>query len=151
MGVVQDWITFELAIRIRYSKGHSNISDQAKKLLKGVRAVLFAGMSILLAIYCSTIIISARKEKNHGLAFGLENNCLVVSTIGYLFLCQVIIMVLLVTWLFIETQRAVNRETKEYGNVMHKLKRERCTYALISTIFGVSYLGRFYLDAELFC
>ena len=34
---------------------------------------------------------------------------------------------------------------------MHELKRERCTYALISTMFGVSYLGRFYLDAELFC
>ena len=103
VGVVQDWITLELAIRIRNSKGHSNISDSTKKRLKVVRSMVFAAITALFAIYCTVVTVSAHKEKNKGLAFGRENNCLVVSTIGYLFLCQVILMTLLVAWLFIET------------------------------------------------
>ena len=53
-------------------------------------------------------------------------------------------MTLLVVWLFVETKRAVNRERKsrQDGKVTHTLMRERCTYATISTFFGLSYIGR---------
>ena len=66
--------------------------------------------------------------------------------LGYLFLSQVILMLLLVTWLFIETQRAVRREIKLFGKVRHTLRRERCTYAVITTFFALSYVGRFLLN-----
>ena len=56
---------------------------------------------------------------------------------------QVILMISLVVWLFVETQRAVNREREaRQGVVTHTLWRERFTYALISAIFGLSYIGR---------
>ena len=54
-------------------------------------------------------------------------------------------MILLVIWLFVETQRAINRERRMRldGKVAHSLTRERCTYAIVSTLFGLSYVGRF--------
>ena len=59
---------------------------------------------------------------------------------------QVITMLLLVVWLFVETQRAVNRERRARGKVMHTMRRERCTYAIISIFFALSYIGRFILN-----
>ena len=60
-------------------------------------------------------------------------------------------MVLLVLWLFIETRGAVNRETsaRQDGKVTHTLRRERCTYAIITTFFGLSYIGRYYVNEYL--
>ena len=55
-------------------------------------------------------------------------------------------MILLVIWLFVETQRAVDREMKHRGIVQHTLRRERCTYTIITLLFGLSYVIRFYLD-----
>ena len=54
----------------------------------------------------------------------------------------------LVIWLFVETKRAVNRErkTRRDGRVTHTLTRERCTYAIISIFFGLSYIGRFVIN-----
>ena len=60
-------------------------------------------------------------------------------------------MLLLVAWLFVETQRAVNREMRLYGKVQHTLRSERCTYAIISFFFALSYIGRFYLDVFVAC
>ena len=61
-------------------------------------------------------------------------------------------MVLLVIWLFIETRRAVNREklARQDGYVTHTLRKERCTYAIITTFFGLSYLGRYVMNEFLF-
>ena len=72
---------------------------------------------------------------------------------GYLCLSQVITMVLLVVWLFVETKRAVDRErrSRQDGKVTHTLVRERCTYAIISTLFGLSYIGRFVLNTYIDC
>ena len=57
-------------------------------------------------------------------------------------------MVSLVVWLFVETRRAVNRErrAREDGQATSTLRRERCTYAIVSTIFGFSYLVRYFID-----
>ena len=57
-------------------------------------------------------------------------------------------MTLLVIWLFVETQKAVNRERQARldGKVTHTLRRERCTYAIISIFFALSYIGRFILN-----
>ena len=60
-------------------------------------------------------------------------------------------MILLVIWLFVETQRAVNREKRSSGKVQHTLWRERCTYAIISFIFALSYLGRYGIDVRMAC
>ena len=61
VGVVQDWITLELAIRIHYSKGYSNISEEAKRKLRVARGVLFAVMALLFAIFCAAVIVSSHK------------------------------------------------------------------------------------------
>ena len=57
-------------------------------------------------------------------------------------------MILLVIWLFVETKRAVIRErrARQDGKVTHNLRRERCTYAIISVVFGLSYIGRFFFN-----
>ena len=62
-------------------------------------------------------------------------------------------MVLLVTWLFIETFRAVSRErrARQDGKVTHSLRRERCTYAIITFFFGLSYIGRFVQNVKAYC
>ena len=62
-------------------------------------------------------------------------------------------MVLLVIWLFIEARGAVNREklARQDGTVTHTLKRERYTYAVITTFFGLSYIGRHFEDVYVEC
>ena len=39
VGVIQDWITLELAVRIRNAKGYSDISEAAKKKLRRTSGV----------------------------------------------------------------------------------------------------------------
>ena len=52
-------------------------------------------------------------------------------------------MVSLVIWLFIETQRAVERERRAKGIVTHTLWQERRTYTTISIFFALSYICRY--------
>ena len=61
-------------------------------------------------------------------------------------------MVSLVIWLFIETRRAVAREilARQDGHVTHTLRKERCIYAIITTFFGLSYLGRYVMNEYIF-
>ena len=141
VGVVQDWITLELAIRIRNAKGKSDVSEKQTRQLRIGRALLFS--FVTLAFVAFNIIIIVRAHQHGGYAFP-NNYCLVYSLLGYLFLCQVILMTLLVIWLFVETQRSIERERQARldGKVTYNLWRERRTYAIISTIFGLSYIGR---------
>ena len=37
-----------------------------------------------------------------------------------------------------------------YGKVQHTLKRERCTYAVITIFFALSYIGRFLLNTRIY-
>ena len=60
-------------------------------------------------------------------------------------------MLLLVVWLYVETQRAVNREMRQAGKVQYNLRKERCTYAIISFFFAISYIGRFVYNVFVDC
>ena len=55
-------------------------------------------------------------------------------------------MLLLVTWLFVVTQRAVKLERQTIGVAGQTLWKERCTYAVITTFFALSYIGRFIIN-----
>ena len=109
VGVVQDWITLELAIRIRLARSHTDVSKTAVKKLRGVFAWLFFILTLALIAWTFAVLVTARKEVNHGSSFD-EHYCLVSDILGYAFLCQVLVMLSLVAWLFIETLRAENRE-----------------------------------------
>ena len=136
-----------MAVRIRNAKGYTDISEAGKKKLRFASGLFFALLILAFAVLSTVIIVSAHKDENRGWAF-MYDECFVVLIIGYLFLSQVIIMILLVVWLFVETKRAVDRErnARQDGKVTHTLMRERCTYATISTFFGLSYIGRFVLN-----
>ena len=55
-------------------------------------------------------------------------------------------MISLVIWLFVETWRVVERERRLTGAVRHTMWKERRRYAIISTVFGLSYIGRFFIN-----
>ena len=84
VGVIQDWITLELAVRIRNAKGYSDISEAAKKKLRRASSVLVATMALSLVIFTVIVIVSARKH--HGYSFN-DNACFMHEIFGYLFLC----------------------------------------------------------------
>ena len=84
MGVIQDWITLELAIRIRNAKGYSDISEAAKKKLRRASGVLVFTVALSLVIFTAIVVVSARKH--HGYSFN-DNACLEHHIFGYCFLC----------------------------------------------------------------
>ena len=116
VGITQDWITFELAIRIRNSKGHTNISPQTKKRLKVAKNILFGLTLLIYVCYVSGLIVSSTFKKNDNMAFH-TNFSTVVDALAWLFLAQAIIMVWLVAWLVYETRKAVKREMRSNGIV----------------------------------
>ena len=147
VGVVQDWVTVELAVRIRVSKSYGDITEaginRLHSIFKIVFAILIAGLTSLII----TVIVSAHQPGNDGSAFS-ENYCQIVDIVGYLFLGQVIVMVLLVIWLFIETLRESPKERRdrEQGYLVRpwpSVRKYLCFYATISFFFALSYIGRF--------
>ena len=76
VGVVQDWITLELAIRIHHAKGYSDISEAAKSKLRYISGVLFATITMVFVALSITVIVSASKHRNSGFAFKF-NMCFV--------------------------------------------------------------------------
>ena len=69
VGVVQDWITLELTIRIRNSKGYIDIEEAVKKKLRFFRRLLFSVITLAFTAYLINIIISATRPENYGYAF----------------------------------------------------------------------------------
>ena len=59
---------------------------------------------------------------------------------GYVFLGQVIVLSLLVIWLFIETQ------CRGFEYAGHSTRKQMGLYAVVSTCFALSYIGRFLLN-----
>ena len=57
VGVVQDWITLELAIRIRNAKGYYDISEAAKKKLGRASCVLIVTITLIFVIFTVAAII----------------------------------------------------------------------------------------------
>ena len=64
MGAVQDWITLELAIRIRNDKSNSDISDAAKRRLRKTSGALFVIITVFFIAFSVTVIVLAHKEGN---------------------------------------------------------------------------------------
>ena len=152
VGFVQNWITLELAIRIQNARDSADISTPVKNKLRTVFAVVLVGLTLGFLAWSSAVLVSASKALDR-VAFD-ESYCQVQVVIGYSFLCQVIVMCLLVAWLFVETYRIKAREknklTAQDGSVTNSLHKERCTYAIISSFFALSYVGRFILNEYIF-
>ena len=85
VGVIQDWITLELAVRIRNAKGYSDISEAAKKKLRKTSGVLIVFFALTFVIFAVITIVSAHKQGNEGYAFN-DDYCSVFDILGYSFL-----------------------------------------------------------------
>ena len=66
VGLVQDWITIELAIRIHNAKGHSDISEAGKRKLRRASAVLFAIVALAFCTFSILVFARAHKDGDHG-------------------------------------------------------------------------------------
>ena len=64
VGIVQDWITFELAVRIHNAKGYSDISEAEKRKLRKASIVLFSIITLTFTAWAITILVLAHKEGN---------------------------------------------------------------------------------------
>ena len=102
MGVVQDWITLELAIRIHNAKGYTDISEAGKRKLRLARLILFTATALVFCAFSIAVAVSSHQPDNYRYAF-FPNGCVLIDIIGFCFLCQVIVMISLVIWLFVET------------------------------------------------
>ena len=67
--MVQDWITLELAVRIRNAKGVSDISEAGKRKLRVIRRVLFAVALLVFLAFSTAVIVTAHRKWNYGYAF----------------------------------------------------------------------------------
>ena len=85
VGVVQDWITLELAIRIRNAKGYSDISEATKKKLRRTSGGLIVIIALSFVTFVVISIVSAHKQGNYGYSF-LDNKFFVFEILGYCFL-----------------------------------------------------------------
>ena len=154
VGLVQDWTTLELAIRIHVSKGVNDISDDGKLRLRAIFKIVYLVILVVLIAFITTVIVSAHLPKNDGWAF-LKNNCQVSGMIGYTFLGQFIVMSLLVTWLYIETLREdpFEKAEREFGDTCRwRAGRKRmCSYLIVSAFFALSYIGRFFFNDYFGC
>ena len=74
MGIIQDWITLELAIRIHISKGEHDISDHGLNRLKAIFKVVLLVLTVGLIAFIITVIVSAHQPDHDGRAF-IENEC----------------------------------------------------------------------------
>ena len=84
--MVQDWITLELAIRIRNSRGYSDISEAAKKKLRRTSGVLIVILALTFVTWTVTVIVSAHEQGHEGYAFP-GKDCFVFEIFGTGFLC----------------------------------------------------------------
>ena len=73
VGIVQDWITFELAVRIHIEKSKHKVTAGEKNRLKTIFKVVWLVLIIALIAFIITVIVSAH-QNYYGLAFG-ENIC----------------------------------------------------------------------------
>ena len=53
---------------------------------------------------------------------------------------------MLVVWLFVETRRLVERDKEANGRALNKFVGQRRTYAIVTTFFALSYLGRCFIN-----
>ena len=85
VGLVQDWITLELAVRIHCVYGSSDISETGKKKLHSARRIFFTIIGLVFAALCVASIVTGIVEKDRGTSF-LDFYCLTYDILGYFFL-----------------------------------------------------------------
>ena len=137
VGIVQDWVTMELALRSRIIRRYGSVPQASIRRLRTIFNIFFLVLILAFIAWIIAVIVSAHQPGNEGYAF-FENFCQAYDLVGYLFLGQVIVMGSLVIWLFIETR-------KEYS-----LRKELCVFATVSAFFALSYIGRC-INNEFFC
>ena len=142
VGMVQDWITFELALGIHYVNGNSVLSDAARAKMRRISQVLFSILAVALLAFAIATIVTAHEEGNHGYAF-YKNICLFEGILGWSFFGQVMVMVLLVIWIFVEIRRFEIREKKIKAEFVTDLWKYKRYFAISALFFGLSYAGRF--------
>ena len=59
MGIIQDWVALELAIRLHVSKGEDDISDQGLNRLKAIFKVVLLVLTVGWIAFLITVIVSA--------------------------------------------------------------------------------------------
>ena len=69
VGITQDWITLELAIRIHYSTGRLDIFQATENKLRSIRLFLFANITIIFCAFSIFEILSAHEYGSNGYAF----------------------------------------------------------------------------------
>ena len=155
VGIVQDWITLELAVRIHISKGMNDITQAGKDRLRAIFRIVFLVLFLALIAWIITVIVSAHISHNDsmifidGFAFG-NNICHVYDLMGYPFIGQAVVMSMLVAWLFIETLRLdpFERLEKEFGDKIRwrEGRKSIYVYLIVSALFGLSYIGRYIVN-----
>ena len=69
VGMVQDWVTVELAVRIHVSKSFGDITEAGIKRLHSIFKIVFAILIVGFTALIITVIVSARQPGNYGIAF----------------------------------------------------------------------------------
>ena len=59
IGLVQDWTTLELAIRIHVSKRTEDISEDGKNRLRKIFKIVYLVIVVILIAIITTVIVSA--------------------------------------------------------------------------------------------
>ena len=69
VGLVQDWVTLELAVRIHGSKGEKDISKAGLSRLRAIFKIVYLVLIVGLLAYTISVIVSAYQPNNDGRAF----------------------------------------------------------------------------------
>ena len=73
VGLVQDWVTLELAIRIHITKAEYKFSPAHRNRLRAIFKIVFAVLLLALIAWTVTVIVYAHQD-DEGYAFN-ENDC----------------------------------------------------------------------------
>ena len=154
MGVVQDWITFELGLRIRsvrfeFENGPNHTAPRLppslKKCLNFGQWAVCVFTVLLFAALSTLMILSAHKDGNNGYAFNY-NYYRIYEILGYMFLSQFLLMTSLTIYLLLEIKSYIKIINSRSGRPQPRLRREMRTIISIFACFALSYTGRFFFN-----
>ena len=104
VGVVQDWITLELAIRIKNTKRNAQLTKKLQKRLKTGQYIVFTLTGLCLVSLSTFVFFTANDENNNGYAFNTHKRRADVA-LGFCQLAQYVVMTSLTIYLMYETRR----------------------------------------------
>ena len=98
IGIVQDWVTVELNIRVNNYNAEFDAPDFAIRKLHAISKIIFLVLIVSLSAYSITVIVIAHQPGNDGIAYS-ENTSFVYFILAYILTFQVIVMGFFGTWL----------------------------------------------------